>query len=133
MSDDMVWNKTRIIFNKFKNLLQERKQKEIDAKIFVNKINKDKYSRLIKEDEKRKQLENRLLHMTNGNGLTKLSIADKYHENKKLDFTRGVKISNSKAATPSTADREVQLPVIKNSQSYKTIEIPNGKKINLMN
>jgi hypothetical protein len=72
--------------------------------------------------------------MTNVNGLTIFkSTADKNHENKKLDFSRGVKVSNSKAATPSTADREVHLPVIKNSQSYKTIEITKGKKINLMN
>ncbi len=45
-------------------LNQDRKQKELDAKFFVKKINKSKLERISKYENKRKEFENKILEFT---------------------------------------------------------------------
>lgn len=113
--------------------LKERKQKEIDAKIFIKKLNKEKYIRLIREDEKRKNIEIRLLQMASRPNLirNKSNFEEIKFTEKLLDTggqQRITKISYSKKNTPLIEEEEIQLPVIKNDENIKYIEIPTVKK-----
>lgn len=51
--------------NIIKLFFQERKQKEIDAKVFIEKLNKAKSSRQTKEEEKKKKFEQKFIEMIN--------------------------------------------------------------------
>lgn len=96
---------------------EERKQKDIDAKCFIQKLNKGKLERLVREETKRKQFEERLIEMVSNaeNSLGK-RIKDNNYNVKTNEINKLTKEPNKHKNNLSS---DIKLPLISKSKVIK--------------